>query len=50
MKKCLKCAFCREKDKKHGKIYFCNEAGMMATKALLPEYCDRFREKKEVEK
>jgi hypothetical protein len=49
MKKCLGCAFCREKEGEKQTYYFCNEQGMVATEELLPEECDRFKEKKNEE-
>lgn len=49
MKKCLECAFCRKKEGEKQTHYFCNEQGMVATEELLPEECDRFREKKNEE-
>lgn len=49
MKKCLSCAFCKEREGKKQTHYFCNEQGMVATEELLPEECDRFREKKNEE-
>lgn len=47
MKKCLSCAFCKEREEKKQTHYFCNEQGMIATEELLPEECDRFRKKNE---
>lgn len=49
-KKCKTCAFLRTREEDKKTTYFCNEQGMVTTmESLLPEECDRYRKKKEVE-
>ena len=39
---CKNCIYCRQKEKKEGVLYFCNECGMVAPEELLPTDCERW--------